>query len=88
MAIFSHFIGKIVALIIQPLIGLLFAAALFMFGWGILVFFDTRGADPKERARGKGVLMWGIIGFFIMVSGMSIIAAVTKTFCGTAFCMP
>jgi len=82
----SQFIANIVTYIIQPLIGLLFAAALFMLGWGIVVFFDVRGAEPKERARGRTVLLWGIIGFFIMVSGISIIAAATKTFCGTTFC--
>ena len=86
MTALSHFIANIVTYIIQPIIGLLFAAALFMLGWGIVVFFDLRGADPKERAKGRSVLLWGVIGFFIMVSGISIIAAATKTFCGTTFC--
>lgn len=80
------FIAHIVQYIIQPIIVLLFALALFLFVNGAILFFDVRGADPKERERGKQLLLWGVIGFFVMTFGMSIIAAVTMTFCGSAFC--
>ena len=86
MSALSHFISNIVQFIIQPLIGLLFALAIFMFVYGVILFFDVRGADPKERDRGKKMLMWGVIGLFIMTFGMSIIAAITNTFCGSVFC--
>jgi hypothetical protein len=86
MTTLSHFIANIVTYIIQPIIVLLFAAALFLFVNGATLFFDVRGSDPKERDRGKKLLLWGVAGFFIMTFGMSIIAAVTNTFCGTPFC--
>ena len=86
MTALSQFISNIVQYIIQPIIVLLFAAAMFMFVSGVVLFFDVRGADPKERERGKRLLMWGVIGFFIMTFGMSIVAAVTNTFCGSVFC--
>ena len=82
----SQFISNIVTYIVQPIIVLLFALALFLFVNGATLFFDIRGADPKERDRGRRLLMWGVAGFFIMTFGMSIIAAVTTTFCGSAFC--
>ncbi len=86
MEALSSFIAKVVSLIIQPLIALLFALALFFFAAGILFFFNIRGTDPKEREHGRRMLIWAVIGLFIMVSAVSILAAVTKTFCGTAFC--
>lgn len=82
----STFIGNVTSDIIQPIIFLLFALALFLFVNGLILFFDLRGSDPKERERGRRLLMWGIVGFFIMTFGLSIISAITKTFCGTAFC--
>ena len=86
MTALSQFIANIVQYIIQPIIVLLFALAVFMFVNGVILFFDIRGADPKERDRGKKLLMWGVVGFFIMTFGMSIIAAITNTFCGSVFC--
>lgn len=86
MTALSHFIENVVTFIIQPLLALLFALALFYFVFGVGVFFDLKGDDPKERERGRRVLMWGIAGFFIMVSAVAILAVVTRTFCGTAFC--
>lgn len=86
MAALSHFIANIVTYIIQPILGLLFALALFAFVIGVGIFFDVKGNDPKERERGRRILLWGIAGFFIMVSAVSILAVVTRTFCPTAFC--
>jgi hypothetical protein len=81
----SIFIGNIVKFIIQPLLALLFALALFMFAGGVGVMILNSG-DPKAREKGRRVLLWGIVGIFIMVSAVSILAVITKTFCGTAFC--
>lgn len=86
MPALSQFIANVVKLIIQPILALLFALALFAFVGGVGVFFDFKGDDPKARDRGRRVLMWGIAGFFIMVSAVAILAIVTRTFCPTAFC--
>lgn len=81
----SQFIGNVVRDIIQPLLALLFALALFYFGGGVVNMIIGSG-DPKKLAKGRSVLLWGIIGFFVMVSAVAIISVVTDTFCGTAFC--
>lgn len=86
MTVLSQFISNVVKDLIQPIIVLLFALAMFLFVNGVIIFFDVRGSDPKERARGRSLLMWGVVGFFVMMFGMSILAAVTKTFCGSIFC--
>jgi len=82
----SVFLGNVVKLIIQPLLGLLFALALFMFGGGIIFLSLGGSSDPKKRVQERKVLLWGVIGFFVMVSAVAILSVVTTTFCGTAFC--
>ena len=81
----SIFISNVVAYIIQPILGLLFALALFMFGGGVINLI-LNSAEPKARETGRRMLLWGVVGLFIMVSAVSIIAVVTRSFCGTAFC--
>ena len=82
----SSFIANVVKLIIQPLIGLLFALAFFMFAFGVSGIV-LGSQDPKARAKSRKVLLWGVVGLFIMVSAVSILAAVTSSFCGVAFCL-
>jgi len=86
MASLSTFLQNVTTHIIEPLLTLLFALALFAFVFGVGVFFDLKGDDPKERERGRRLLLWSIAGFFIMVSAVSLLAIVTRTFCGTALC--
>ncbi len=73
------FIGNIVKFIIQPLVGLLFALALFMFVYGIIPLITNPG-DPEIRKKGRSHLLWGIIGLVIMVGVMGFLSVVTKTF--------
>ncbi len=85
MASLEQFITNIVSYIINPLIGLLFAAALVFLLWGGAVFM-FKADDPKARETGRNHLLYGVLGMFIMVFVVSILAAVTSTFCGSAFC--
>ncbi|MFA5876889.1 MAG: hypothetical protein WC880_00830 [Candidatus Paceibacterota bacterium] len=77
--ILSKFIAKIVELILTPILGLLFALALMYFVWGVTVFI-AQADNPEERKKGERKMLWGIIGFFIMVSVIGILTAVTGTF--------
>ena len=82
----TQFITNVVQFIINPLIWLLFALALYYFVIGIIPFM-MKSDDPKERAKGRQHLLWSIVGFFIMVSVVAILATITATFCdGIAFC--
>lgn len=80
-----HFVGKLVSLVIQPLIALLFALALFMLVWGANAFILKSG-DSKARETGRSHLIWGVLGMFIMVSVFALLSVITNTFCGTPFC--
>ena len=82
----STFINNVVAHIITPLVTLLFALAVFFLVNGVAVFL-FKADDPKAREVGRSHLLWGVVGMFIMISVISILAVVTNTFCpGHPFC--
>jgi fructose-specific phosphotransferase system IIC component len=73
------YIRGIVTTIINPLIGLLFAAAFVVGLWGGVNFILN--ADNEEaRKKGKVALIWAIVGFFIMFSVGGILNVVVGTF--------
>lgn len=79
MQTLTQFIGKVVTLIINPLIGLLFALALAYFVWGAAQFILNAGSE-EGRTKGKQALLWGLIGLFLMTAVFGILRVVTATF--------
>lgn len=64
--------------ILNPIITLLFAAALLYFLWG--VFQMIRGGDSEDaRALGREHMIWGVVGLFIMVAVYGILNIVCNT---------
>lgn len=74
----TEFIGKFTGLILQPIILLLFALAMYYFVMGMIMFI-SKSDDPKARETGRTHMMWGVIGFFIMVSVFTILRIATNT---------
>ena len=75
----TQFITTLSDVIINPLIRLMFAAALVYFLWG--VFQYVRNADSSEdRKTGGRHIIWGLVGLFIMVSVIAILEIATDTF--------
>lgn len=62
--------------ILNSLIVILIALALFVFLWGLVKFIFRVGGDEKAVAEGKRVMIWGLIALFIMVSVWGIIELV------------
>lgn len=73
------FLNNLVALIIQPLVNLLFALAVVYFLFGASKFI-LNAADSKGREDGKQALIWGLVGLFIMSAVWGILGVLTKTF--------
>jgi Na+/proline symporter len=72
-------IYKINALIINPAIATLFIIAFVIFLYGLVEFL--RKANNKDgRAVGKQHMIWGIIGFVIMLGVYGIINILLRTF--------
>ena len=72
-------INKIIELIVNPAIYVVFSLGLLIFVYGIVEFLValSKGADTKE---GKWHMLWGVVGMFIMVSVFGIIHLLNSTF--------
>lgn len=73
----AEFLNKVNAVIINPLIILLFAIAFLILFWGIFQFIAS---DSKNREDGKKKILYGIIGMFIMFSVYGLMRIVLGTF--------
>lgn len=71
-ATFRTFVYDIVG-IINLLVELLAGAALLAFFWGIAQYIRSAG-DEKKLAEGKNIMIWGVLGLFVMVSLWGILA--------------
>lgn len=78
MSSIYRLIDSIEVLIINPLIGLLFALGLVVFLWG-LVQFIINSDNEDGRTTGKRHMIWGIVGMFIMVGAYAIINILGNT---------
>ncbi len=81
MTALNSFITKLSTLIVNPLIKLMFAAALIVFLWG--VFDYIKNADnADDRETGRSHIIWGLVGMLIMVSVFTIIEIALNTVYG------
>ena len=68
--------------LINRLIPLIISIALVLFLIGI-VQFVTAGGDEEKRAAARGMIIFGIIALFVMVSVWGFVNILAKTFFGT-----
>jgi nitrogen fixation-related uncharacterized protein len=72
-------LNKIVEIIVNPVIFLMFAVALVVFLWGVAEFLRNSN-DASSQEKGKSHILWGLIGMAIMVSAFAIIRVALGTF--------
>ena len=70
----------IIQLINSVLVPLIFAIAFVVFLWGVFQYFIAGGHDEEKRDTGKSLMLWGIIGFFVMVSVWGLVNILRGTF--------
>jgi len=73
------FIGNVNRLIVNPLIGMMFAVALVYFLYGVYQFISN-AENEEMRTAGKQHMVWGIVGLTIMIGVFSIIRLALNTF--------
>lgn len=73
----SGFVITIINAVIVPLI---FAAAFLVFLWGVYTYFFLAAGNDEKRKEGRTFIMYGIIGFFIMVSVWGLVNILVGTF--------
>lgn len=74
----ATFVGKVNRYIVNPLIILMFAAALVYFLYGVFEFL-MNADQADEREIGKSHMLWGIVGMFIMFAVFAILNIVQRT---------
>lgn len=62
------------------LVPLLFAVAFIMFLYGIAKAYIFSHGDPEEVKKGHKLVLWGVIGFVVMVSLWGLVNVVATTF--------
>ncbi len=73
--------GRIVIdLINNVAVPIVFALAFIVFIWGIFQYFIQGGQDEEKRDAGKSLMLWGLIGFFVMVSVWGLVNILQGTF--------
>jgi len=72
--------SNIVYIINYILVPVLFALAFIVFLYGIARAYIFSGGDPGKVSEGHKLLMWGIIGFVVMISLWGLVNVVANTF--------
>lgn len=70
----SQLAGRVVDVILNPILGLIFAVGTLVFAYGIVEFMvglSNETSDKKEA--GKQHMLYGLIGMFIMASAWAIV---------------
>lgn len=71
--------GQITYIINAILVPVLFAVAFIVFIFGVAKTYILSGGEPAERAKGHKLILWGFIGFFVMLSIWGIVNLLTNT---------
>src|SRR3989338_593820 len=61
------------------LVPVLFAAAFIVFLWGAFDTFIVGANNEEVKEKGKNLMLWGLIGFFVMVSIWGLVNILTGT---------
>ena len=60
-------------------VSLLIGFATIVFLWGVLKFVKNSG-NETERVKGKQLMIWGIVGLFVMLCVWAIVGILESTF--------
>ncbi len=61
------------------LVPVLFAVAFIVFLWGAFDTFILGANNEEVREKGKNLMLWGLIGFFVMISVWGLVNILTGT---------
>ena len=62
------------------LVPLVFAIAFVVFIWGIFQYFIAGGHDEEAKEKGKSLMLYGLIGFFLMIAVWGLVNILLGTF--------
>jgi hypothetical protein len=62
------------------LVPVIFALAFIVFIWGVFTYFILGRGDEEKQSTGRSLMLWGLIGFFVMVSVWGLVNILLGTF--------
>lgn len=65
--------------LLYPLVTLMMAIAMLVFIWGLFEYVRN-GTEEAARSRGAKHMLWGVIGFVVMLSAVAILNIALNTF--------
>ena len=65
--------------IMTRLVALVIGLAVLFFIWAVFRYVGS-GGDEKERAEARGLVVWGIVAIFVMVSVWGLVRILDSTF--------
>ena len=71
--------SRVISVINTVLVPVLFAIAFIVFLWGAFQTFIVGANDEEVKEKGKNLMLWGLIGFFVMVSIWGLVNILTGT---------
>ncbi|HUY62762.1 MAG TPA: hypothetical protein VMV50_03170 [Candidatus Paceibacterota bacterium] len=73
-------VGSLIINIINNiLVPVIFAVAFIVFLWGAFDTFILGATNDTAKEKGKSLMLWGLIGFFVMVSVWGLVNILTGT---------
>lgn len=72
--------GNIIYIINGILVPVIFAVAFLVFLYGVASAYILSNGDPERVKSGHTLILWGIIGFVVMVSLWGLVNVVSNTF--------
>lgn len=76
---FASLVDTLIDFVIDPLVFLLIAVAVLIFLYGVVKFIGAAG-DEAKRKEGKDLIIYGLIGLFVMVSVWGLVNVLVSTF--------
>ncbi|MDB5264741.1 MAG: seg [Parcubacteria group bacterium] len=69
----------VINLINTVAVPLVFALAFIVFIWGVFLYFIAGASDEEKQGKGKSLMLYGLIGFFVMASVWGLVNILTGT---------
>ncbi|MDO8623871.1 MAG: hypothetical protein Q7R54_00770 [bacterium] len=75
----TDFGSLLIDVINRILVPVLFAIAFIVFIWGAFQTFILGATSDETKEKGRNLMLWGLIGFFVMVSVWGLVNILTGT---------
>lgn len=76
---FASIVNNTLEIVFTPLVALLVGLGLVIFFWGLIKYLGSTGNDEDQK-KARDIMVYGIIGLFIMISVWSFVNILASTF--------